>query len=87
MPVLSLTIVTAPSLTSWIFIGAADLRALYPLHSALALKDGSAIIAGIQFTPIQYLHVSLNYQDWVEYAQNGGTEPFLYLNFEILFSA
>ena len=48
-------------------------------------RDGSAIIAGIQFTPIRYLHVSLNYQDWVEYAQNGETEPFLYLNFEILF--
>jgi hypothetical protein len=48
-------------------------------------RDGSAIIAGIQFTPIRYLHVSLNYQDWVEYAQNGETEPFLYLNFEIVF--
>lgn len=48
-------------------------------------RDGSAIIAGIQFTPIQYVHIALNYQDWVEYAQNGGSEPFLYLNFEIVF--
>ncbi len=48
-------------------------------------KDGSAIISGIQYTPIKYLHVSLNYQDWVEYAQNGDSEPFLYLNFEIVF--
>jgi hypothetical protein len=48
-------------------------------------KDGSAIIAGVQYTPIRYLHVSFNYQDWVEYARNGGTEPFLYLNFEINF--
>jgi hypothetical protein len=48
-------------------------------------RDGSAIIAGIQYTPIRYLHVSLNYQDWVEYAENGGSEPFLYLNLEILF--
>lgn len=47
--------------------------------------DGSAIIAGVQFTPIKYVHVSLNYRDWVEYAQNGGSEPFLYLNFEIVF--
>ena len=49
------------------------------------VKDGSAIIAGVQFTPIQFVHVSLNYQDWVEYAENGGSEPFLYLNFEIVF--
>ena len=48
-------------------------------------RDGSAIIAGIQYTPIQYLHVSLDYQDWVEYARNGDTEPFIYLNFEIVF--
>jgi opacity protein-like surface antigen len=48
-------------------------------------KDGSAIIAGIQFTPIRYVHIALNYQDWVEYAQNGGSEPYLYLNFEIVF--
>lgn len=48
-------------------------------------KDGSAIIGGIQFTPIEYIHLSLNYQDWVEYAQNGSSEPFLYLNIEILF--
>ncbi len=48
-------------------------------------RDGSAIIAGVQYTPIRFLHVSLNYQDWVEYARNGGSEPFLYLNFEINF--
>lgn len=48
-------------------------------------KDGSAIIGGIQFTPIEYVHLSLNYQDWVEYAQNGGSEPYLFLNIEIVF--
>lgn len=48
-------------------------------------KDGSAIIGGIQLTPLEYIHLSLNYQDWVEYAQNGGSEPYLYLNIEILF--
>ena len=48
-------------------------------------RDGSAIICGIQFTPIRYAHLSLNYQDWVEYAQNGGSEPYLYLNIEIVF--
>ena len=48
-------------------------------------KDGSAIIGGVQFTPIEYIHMSLNYQDWVEFAGNGGSEPYLYLNIEILF--
>ena len=47
--------------------------------------DGSAIIAGIQYTPIRYVHLSLNYQDWVEYAQNGTSQPFAYLNIEVVF--
>jgi hypothetical protein len=48
-------------------------------------NDGSAIISGFQYTPIKYIHLSLNYQDWVEYAQNGESKPFLYLNIEIVF--
>ena len=48
-------------------------------------NDGSAIISGIQFAPIKYVNLSLNYQDWVEYAENGSTEPYLYLNVEIVF--
>ncbi len=48
-------------------------------------RDGSAMLGGVQYTPIRYLHLSLNYQDWVEYASNGGSEPFLYLNIEINF--
>lgn len=48
-------------------------------------KDGSAMIGGVQYSPIRYLNLSLNYQDWVEYARNGGSEPFLYLNIEINF--
>jgi len=48
-------------------------------------KDGSAIIGGIQYTPIKYLHLALNYQDWVEYAQNGNSSPYLYLNIEVAF--
>jgi hypothetical protein len=47
--------------------------------------DGSAVIAGVQFTPIPYIHMALDYQDWVEYAQNGDSSPFLYLNIEIVF--
>lgn len=48
-------------------------------------NDGSAILGGVQYTPIPYVHLSLNYQDWVEYAENGGSEPFLYLNIEVIF--
>ncbi len=48
-------------------------------------KDGSAIIAGVQYTPIRFVHLALNYQDWVEYAQNGESEPYLYLNIEVVF--
>ncbi len=48
-------------------------------------EDGSAIISGVQFTPIPFIHLALNYQDWVEYARNGGSEPYLYLNIEVDF--
>jgi hypothetical protein len=48
-------------------------------------QDGSAVIAGVQFTPIRNIHLALDYQDWVEYARNGGTQPFIYLNIEIAF--
>lgn len=48
-------------------------------------SDGSAIIGGIQYTPIKYVHLALNYQDWVEYAQNGNSSPYLYLNIEVVF--
>jgi hypothetical protein len=49
------------------------------------VNDGSAIIAGVQYSPIRYIHMALNYQDWVEYAKNGTSEPYIYLNFEIVF--
>lgn len=49
------------------------------------VEDGSSIISGIQFTPIRFVHLSLNYQDWVEYASNGTAAPFLYLNIEVVF--
>lgn len=48
-------------------------------------NDGSAILTGVQFTPIPYLHLALNYQDWVEYAQNGSSGSYLYMNIEVLF--
>jgi len=48
-------------------------------------NDGSAIISGVQYSPANFVNFSLNYQDWVAYARNGGSEPFLYLNIEIVF--
>ena len=54
----------------------------YPWNLA---NDGSAIIAGVQFTPIRFVHLALNYQDWVEYAENGSSAPFLFLNIEVVF--
>ena len=45
-------------------------------------KDGSAIIAGIQYKPISKVKISLNYQDWYPYEKNADNESFIYLNFE-----
>ncbi len=45
--------------------------------------DGSAIIAGVQYRPINQLAISLNYQDWYPMASNAGNEHYLYLNMEI----
>jgi hypothetical protein len=40
-------------------------------------NDGSALIGGIQFSPIKKVHLTLDYQDWVEYAENGEKEQIL----------
>ena len=48
-------------------------------------EDGSAVIAGIQYTPVNNLHICLDYQDWVQYAGNGDSEPFIYVHFEVKF--
>ena len=51
----------------------------YPWNIA---KDGSAIIAGIQFSPIPNVYMALNYQDWVPYASNLENESFIYFNIQ-----
>jgi len=45
-------------------------------------EDGSAIIAGVQYIPVQKVKLAVNYQDWVPYAKNLDTEAYLYLNLE-----
>ncbi len=45
-------------------------------------RDGSAIIAGIQYRPIKYVNIALNYQDWYPYPQNLVNESFIFLSLE-----
>ncbi len=48
-------------------------------------KDGSALIAGIQYSPIKNINIAANYQDWYPYAQNLDNESYFYLNLEYKF--
>lgn len=47
------------------------------------VDDGSAIIAGIQFQPIEQVKLALNYQDWVPFAANMGNLSYIFINLEI----
>jgi hypothetical protein len=47
------------------------------------VEDGSAIIAGVQFKPIEQVKLALNYQDWVPYASNMGNLSYIFVNVEI----
>ncbi len=44
--------------------------------------DGSAVIAGLQFSPTEGVRLSLDYQDWYSYAKNGPDNVYLYFNVE-----
>ena len=46
-------------------------------------EDGTAIIGGVQYSPIKYVKIALNYQDWYPLAANTGNMNALYLNLEI----
>lgn len=48
-------------------------------------NDGSALIGGIQFSPISNIHLTLDYQDWVQYAVNGRKDQRIYVHMEINF--
>ncbi|HSH53380.1 MAG TPA: hypothetical protein VK982_16755 [Bacteroidales bacterium] len=47
--------------------------------------DGSAIIAGIQYSPIKNIKIAANYQGWYPYAKNSENESYIYLNLEYKF--
>ena len=48
-------------------------------------EDGSALISGIQYTPARNIHITMDYQDWVEYAGNGDSKTYLFLHLEVVF--
>jgi len=48
-------------------------------------KDGSSIIAGLEYQPIKNVKMALNYQDFVAYASNGKDSHYLYFNVELNF--
>jgi hypothetical protein len=48
-------------------------------------NDGSAIITGLEFSPVKKVNLSLNYQDWLAYAENGNDEHFIYFNLQFKF--
>ncbi|MGD9992227.1 MAG: porin [Salinivirgaceae bacterium] len=48
-------------------------------------NDGSAIITGLEFSPAKKVNLSLNYQDWLAYAENGTDEHFIYFNLQFKF--
>ena len=47
------------------------------------LEDGSAIIAGVEFQPIEQVKLALNYQDWVPFAANMGNLSYIFINLEV----
>jgi hypothetical protein len=48
-------------------------------------NDGSALITGIQYTPLDNINIAVDYQDWVEYAGNGDKKQLLFIHLEVAF--
>ena len=47
------------------------------------VNDGSGMIAGVQYQPIEQVKLALNYQDWVPFAANMGNLSYIFINLEI----
>ena len=45
-------------------------------------KDGSALLAGLQYQPETFLKIALSYRDWVPYPPNLDTSRFIFINLE-----
>ena len=48
-------------------------------------KNGSAIVAGIQYNPVKYVKIALNYQGWMPEMASADLEHFAFLNIETTF--
>ncbi|HKK63596.1 MAG TPA: hypothetical protein VJ951_13615 [Bacteroidales bacterium] len=48
-------------------------------------NDGSAMVGGIQFSPISRVHITADYQDWYAYARNGEKANILFIHVEVIF--
>jgi hypothetical protein len=51
-----------------------------PWHLA---NDGTALVAGIQFTPLKNITMALNYHDWYPWAGNLQGRGFIYFDLEV----
>jgi hypothetical protein len=47
------------------------------------VDDGTALVAGLQYTPIKNIKVALNYHDWCPWAANLNGIGYVYLNLEV----
>jgi hypothetical protein len=47
------------------------------------VDDGTALVGGLQYTPIKNIKVALNYHDWCPWAANLKGDGFVYLNLEV----
>lgn len=45
-------------------------------------NDGSSIISGIEYSPVERINFAINYQDWVSIAANGPYKSYIYFNLE-----
>ena len=44
--------------------------------------DGSSVLAGVQYQPVNQIRIALSYRDWYPYAANLNNETYFYLNLE-----
>jgi hypothetical protein len=46
-------------------------------------KDGTALVGGVQFSPIKNIKMALNYHDWYSRAGNIEGRGFIYFDLEV----
>jgi len=48
-------------------------------------ENGSALVTGLQYMPIKYVKMALNYQGWNPEVSASDSEHFVFLNIEMAF--